>query len=198
MKCLKLRFLHLYPRFFWMELRPRLIHAAIDRSVFNFFWAIPSFFFFFVFVLLRHILNLEPDIWRAWSPFIFSLTLHLSDLKPSPSPSFSNQKPSPHPPSPISTFASPSISDQKPSSHPPSLISTVTLHLSNLNPRLTLHWRSHPHPHPPFPISTLASPSTSTTTTTSRPISGFGFWDFPNQHSRVFLLSPCQFSWLWI
>ena len=44
-KRLKPRFLHLYLRFFWMELRSRLIHAAIDRSVFNFFWAIPSFFF---------------------------------------------------------------------------------------------------------------------------------------------------------
>ena len=97
------------------------------------------FFFFCVCVFLRHILN--P---RAWSPSIFSLMLHLSDLKPSPSPSISDQKPSPHPPSPIST---------------------VTLHLSDLNPRLTLHLRSPPspsispisscHPYPPSMISTL-------------------------------------------
>ena len=40
---------------------------------------------------------------------------------------------------------------------------TLTLHLSDLNPRLTLHRRSHPHPHPSSPISpsTLASRSIS-------------------------------------
>ena len=140
---LKLRFLQLYPRFFWMELWPRLIHAAIGRLSSTFFGQSLRFFFFF----LRHILN-PITLWRARSPSIFSLTLHLSDLKPSPSLSISDQKPSPRPSSLISNFASPPISDQKPSPHPPSPISTFASP-SISNPK--------PSPHSPSPISTFAS-----------------------------------------
>ena len=122
-KRLKPRFLHIYLRFFWMELRSCVIHAAIDRSVFNFFWAIPLFFFFF----LRHILNLEPDLWRARSP---SISLIWSRH--------------PHPPSPIKNPCLTLHLRSQPSPHPPSPIQ---------NPRLTLHLRSQPSPHP----STLVS-----------------------------------------
>ena len=82
-----------------MELWSRLIHAAIGRLSLIFFWAIPSFFFFFL-VFLRHILNL---------PITLHLLSHPPSLRsePSPSPSIFDKKPSPHPPSPISTFASP-------------------------------------------------------------------------------------------
>ena len=122
-----------------MEPQPRLIHAAIGRLSLIFFGQSLRFFFFFF-----PQTHFEP---RAWSPSIFSLTLHLSDLKPSPSPSISNQKPSPHPPSLISTFAWPSISDPKPLPHPPSPISTFA---SPFNSRLFVfalsrrlgYWRS--------------------------------------------------------
>ena len=115
-----------------MELQPRLIHAAIDRSVFNFFWAIPSFFFFCFFFPQTHF---EPRA-RSLKSLI---TLHLLS----------------HPPSLRSeavtltlhlqskTLASPSISD---------LNLLLTLHLrsktltlpsiSNLNLRLTLQLSS--------------------------------------------------------
>ena len=57
----------------------------------HFFWAglvvKPSFFFFFL-LFSSHILN--PIFQRARSPSIFSFTLDLSDLLPSPSPSISD------------------------------------------------------------------------------------------------------------
>ena len=133
-KRLKPRFLHLYLRFFWMVLRSRLIHAAIDRSVFNFFWAIPLFFFFFF-----PQTHFEPS-WSLKSP----ITLHLSDLKPSPLPSISDQKPSPHPPSLISTVTL----------HLFDLNPRLTLHLRS-PPSPSISPISSRHPYPPSTISTL-------------------------------------------
>ena len=239
---LKLRFLQLYPRFFFMELWPRLIHAAIGRLSLTFFGQSLHFFFFpqthfepyhpLKSPITVHLLSHPPSLRSE----VVTLAVHLrSKTLASPSISDLNLRLSLHLWS--KTLASPSISNLN--LRLPLHLRSKTLtspSISDLNLRLTLHLRSktlvspsisdlnrhspslqsqplpHPHPHPPSPISpspsisdlnlrlTLRlrsppSPSTSTTTTASRPISGFSFWDFPNRHSPVFLLSPCQFSW---
>ena len=98
--------------FFFYGLRPRLIHATIGPVSLTFCRAIPSFFFFFFFCFPQT--HFEP-----YHPLKSLITLHLSNLKPSSSPSNSDPKPSPHPPSPISpsTLASRSISNLH--RHPP-------------------------------------------------------------------------------
>ena len=157
-KRLKPCFLHLYPHFFWMELWPRLIHAAIGRLSLTF---LGNPFFFLFFFPQTHF---EP-----FHPLKSPITVHLLS----------------HPPSLRSeavtltvhlrskTLASPSISD---------LNLRLTLHLrsktlaspsiSDLNLRLTAsstnkkpihqpphcrHWSSctiilYPIHHPPHPF----------------------------------------------
>ena len=129
-------------------LRPRLIHAAIG-PVSLIFCRDSLRFFFFCFPQT----HFEP-----YHPLKSPITLHLL----SHPPSFRSEAVTVALHLRSKTLASPSISDPKPLPHPPSPISTVTLHLFDLNPRLTLHLRSPP------------TPSTSTTTTALRPILGFG------------------------
>ena len=205
---LKLRFLQLYPRFFFYGAMATFNTCSHRTFVFNFFWAILSFFFFpqthfepyhpLKSPITVHLLSHPPSL-RSKA---ITLAIHLrSKTLASPSISDLNLRLTLHLWS--KTLASPSISDlnlrltlhlwSQPSLSISPISTLASPSIDDLTLTLTLHLLSHPHP--PFPISTLASPSTSTTTTASRPISGFGFWDFPNQHSRVFLLSPCQFFW---
>ena len=95
--------------------------------VFNFFWAIPSFFFFSSDTFWTLSPSKEPDH-------------RPSSLSPSISPIWSRH---PRRPSPIKNPRLTLHLWSQPSPLPPSLIK---------NPRLTLHLRSQPSPHPPSPI----------------------------------------------
>ena len=81
---LKPHFLLISPRFFWAGLRP--CFSTRSHKTHFFFWGW-SYCTAFVFVFSSHVLNLSL---KSPTPSIFSLTLDLSDLLPSLSPSIAD------------------------------------------------------------------------------------------------------------